>query len=224
MGRGWPAGAAHPSDAQGTFRSPPSKEGKTARHHLGGQDSGRRGKAEGSGGGGGTYCGADFPGGEKIRGASVRAEPERRPLELSPACRGVRHPRNESQHLPLQILSFPCLPCCLSRAPLSPLTRTPHSPIELLTRSLLREGLHLGVKPVHAQDPLTSHPDRFAASEPLSLCPLCPPSTRQTPLPLTAPMLSHHCSTAPLAPTACRLFLPDPLPTRDNPIHPDSPA
>ncbi|XP_042780691.1 WW domain-binding protein 11-like [Panthera leo] len=58
---------------------------KNRGHHRGGQHSGRRGKAEGSGGGGGTYCGADFPGGEKIRGASVRAEPEVTPANLRPS-------------------------------------------------------------------------------------------------------------------------------------------
>ncbi|XP_042831605.1 vegetative cell wall protein gp1-like isoform X3 [Panthera tigris] len=80
--------------------------------------AGRRGKAEGSVGGGGTYCGADFPGGEKIRGASVRAEPEVTPANLRPSrAPGAQpHPTPAGKPSPLGTAAppgaEPCLPGC----------------------------------------------------------------------------------------------------------------
>lgn len=76
----------------------------TPQHHPRNRDSGRRGQAGGGRGGGRTYCGADFPGGEKIRGASVRAgEPEGTAAKL----RASRAPGAEPQPSPARNPSRP---------------------------------------------------------------------------------------------------------------------
>ena len=91
-------------------------------------------------------------------------------MELSPgrglsACScvyvcGGGHPvvfpalHDERQHLPPQILSFPWLPNFCVKAPAVPLSPDLSLPLQTLTRSVLREGLCLGVKPVHPSSPL----------------------------------------------------------------------